>query len=338
MPKKIFYYFILIILATCYLLLNTSYSYAQSVSLGVYPPILQVMIQPGKSLTQVYKVYNSADPIIVSSSIHPFAPLGETGDITLVDCQKIEVIGCESLSWFSFQNANLELSKSFFLGSGRNQELVLKISVPDYAAEGDYYNTLLFTSQAPPQEGEKTSRAQASIGSNILITVSKDGNPNRTIEISEFSAKKKFSILGLEFNLPLFDSFDLIPILLKLSNIGNAYTSISGKIALTGFPGLISKFTVPPQNILAQGSRIVLATPSASLSNNNNSSLLLPKGFYLGRYKLETEIESEQGQVVKKTTSFYALPFKSVTFLIVFIIFVALLSAIYRKVKNDTIV
>lgn len=310
-----------VILVIALFILSTKNIQAQSVSLGVYPPILQVMIQPGKSLTQVYKVYNSADPVIVSSEVLPFTGVSQTGDTELVDCSQVEVIGCESIPWFSFENANLDLGKSFFLGSDRNQEVVLKISIPDYASEGDYYNTLLFTSQAPPGSANNNTRAQASIGSNILITVSKDGNPKRTIEISEFFSKNK--------RFPFFDSFDLIPITLKVSNIGNAYTSVSGKVDLTGFPGLISKYTVPPQNILAQGSRILFATPSSFLTQ-----FTLPKGFYLGKYTLQAEIENQDGQIVKRKIAFFAFPFKlSISMLAVAILYLILL-LLYRKVKK----
>lgn len=301
--------------------------YAQSVSLGIWPPILQVMIQPGKGITQVYKLNNLGDPVIVTSSVVPFVASGEKGGISLIDCSKVEVIGCESLGWFSFQNANLNLGQSFFLGSGRTQEVVLKIGVPDYASEGDYYNTLLFTTQAPPAEAELKSRSTATIGSNILITVSKSGNPTRTINISEFTTKKFFG-------LPVFDSFDTIPITLKVQNTGTAYTGVSGKITLNGFPGLKSDHTIPSQNILAGNTRLLTATPSAKLSSSQ-SSLSLPKGFYFGRYTLEAKVENDAEQSRQAKISFYALPIKFVFYVlltsILFIVSLKLLAKIKRS-------
>lgn len=294
----------IIIIITIITVIRSPITHAQSVSLGLYPPILQVMIQPGKSLTQVYKVNNFGDPVIVSSEVKAFMPEGETGTINLVDCERIEVIGCESLGWFSIQNADLSLGDPFFLGSGRNQEAVLKITVPDYASEGDYYNTLLFTTQAPPQGPEKRSRATATIGSNILITVSKDGNPTREIKIVEFSAKS----VGAS-GLPIFDSFIEIPVTLKVQNTGTAYTSVKGKLALTGFPGLKADYKIPAQNILAGKTRLL------SISPNQEFSLTLPPGFYLGRYNLTTEVENEDGTVKKAQTSFFALPIKFIFFI-----------------------
>ncbi len=80
---------------------------AQGASLSIWPPILTIMSQPGKTITQVYKIQNNGDPVILNSLILPFVASGENGNISLIDCQKVEVISCESLSWFSFQNDNL---------------------------------------------------------------------------------------------------------------------------------------------------------------------------------------------------------------------------------------
>ena len=320
---KLIKFITIIIIITIINVIRPSPAQAQSVDLGVWPPILQIMMQPGKGITQVYKVTNFGDPMIISSSVVPFVPDDEQGNVKLVDCKVVEVIGCESLGWFSFQNANLELGQAFFSGSDRTQEVVLKVAVPEYAAEGDYYNTLLFTTQAPPALGEKRSRATATVGSNILITVSKDGNPTRDIKIVEFSALAKAG----RFTLPIFDSFEPIPVTLRVQNTGNAYTSVSGKIILSGFPGLKSNFSLIPQNILAGSTRLLSATPSASLRTSPSAelfirrsfseggplpaSLVLPQAFYLGRYSLEAAVENKDYDLTKTATiSFYAFPLK----------------------------
>ncbi|MBI2029968.1 hypothetical protein HYT02_06120 [Candidatus Gottesmanbacteria bacterium] len=283
---------------------------AQSVKLGIYPPILQIMIQPGKSITQVYKIDNQSDPAIITSSVVPFSPLDNIGNISLVDCANLAVLGCESLPWISFQNADLRLGQSFFLGSDRQQEVVLKISVPEYAAEGDYYNTILFSTQAPPGSVDSKSRATVTIGSNILITVSKDGNPDRKIVIDKFES------------LHLYDSFDQIPVDISVKNIGQAYTNVKGSVTLSGFPGLQSSFTIPPTNILAGTSRTLFSTPSASVDN----SLTLSKGFYIGKYKLNLFLTSEYGKEAEEQIYFFALPYK-----IILVIFVTFIIFIFMK-------
>lgn len=341
---KLIKFITIIIVITIINIISTRSARAQSIDLGVWPPILQVVIQPGKSITQVYKVTSFGDPAIISSSVTPFVPEDEEGNVKLIDCKTVEVIGCESLNWFSLQNANLELGQAFFLGSDRTQEAVVKIAVPDYASEGDYYNTLLFTTQAAPGLGQKNSRAKVTIGSNILITISKDGNPTRDIKIVEFSTKNFFQLLTSHFSLPVHDSFEPIPVTLRVQNTGNAYTSVSGKITLSGFPGLKSNFSLVSQNILAGSTRLLSATPSAELNNPSSNfslqsptsnvpsptSLILPRGFYLGRYTLEAEVENENGMTKLVKISFYALPLK----IIFWIVLIILISSVIFKFKK----
>lgn len=319
------------------LIFNLRSANAQSVDLGIWPPILQVMIKPGKSITQVYKVKNFADPVIVTSKISAFVP-EEEATVNLIDCDKIEVIGCESLSWFSFENANLSLNDSFFLTTDRVQDLVLKISVPEYVSEGDYYNTLLFTTLAPPSGSENNVKSTAAIASNILITVSKDGNPTRDIRITNFTAKNQITVFGLPITLSLFDSFDQIPVSLKVQNTGTAYTAVKGKIKLSGFPGLQSYFTIPPQNILTNNTRLLIATPSANLIPNTKyeiqNTLLLPHGFYLGRYTLTAEVETSEGQIKKATIHFFAAPVKFILVFLGLFIFLILIKKLIKKYRR----
>ncbi len=306
---------------------------AQGASLSIWPPILTIMSQPGKTITQVYKIQNNGDPVILNSLILPFVASGENGNISLIDCQKVEVISCESLSWFSFQNANLALNQAFFLGSGKTQEVVLKISIPDYAAEGDYYHTLLFTTQASSAYEPNRSRTSLTIGSNILITISKDGNPVRTIKPIEFSAHQVFSFGFFRFSLPIFDSFAQIPVKLRVQNTGQAFTAVSGQISLTGFPGLKSLYQLPSQNILAGTTRLLTASPSGELNYNfHQNTLLLPKGFYLGRYRLTAKLENEEGEKEIKIF-FYALPLK-ISFL--FLCLTTAFMIYYFKIKKKS--
>ncbi len=328
---------------------------AQNISLGIIPPTFQIVIQPGKSLTQVYKIINNGDPVIMSSEIVPFVPSSELGDISLIDCQKIEVIGCESVSWFTFQNADLNINQSFFLNSKKTQEIVLKIAVPDYASEGDYYNTLLFNTQAPPNIGSVQSRAAASIGSNILITVSKDGNPSRSLKITQLASEKTYTLpkfltnlipplSKISLQLNIFDTFDYVPVTLKVANTGTAYTKGKGTIKLNGFPGITGIFSIPDQTILAQKTRLLIATPSAKLpagktglKNNitgNTNTLIFPKAFYIGKYTVVVELVNETDEKASKTIAFYAFPLKISAFTILTLIIISISLKIYPILKK----
>ncbi len=76
---------------------------AQTISLDLYPPLLEVTLQPGKSITQVYKITNNSEQdFIMNSQIVPFEPADELGNVQLNFNNQ-----SPAREWFSFQNADL---------------------------------------------------------------------------------------------------------------------------------------------------------------------------------------------------------------------------------------
>ncbi len=197
---------------------------AQSISLSIYPPLLEVMMQPGKSITQVYKISNDGDTdLVLDSVVVPFRVADEYGNVALGDSQsqgdpaKQALENSQFLSWFYFQNADLSLWQKFVLKAGKTQGIVLKIKVPENALEDDYYVTFLF--QTIPQEvtGQNfDAQTQAKIGGNILLTVSKTGEPPKKAEIAEFSLANPLLQIGRLF---FIDSFDSPVCTLRLANL-----------------------------------------------------------------------------------------------------------------------
>jgi len=106
---------IYLLFALCYLLFAIP-AKAQGLSLGIWPPLLEVTIQPGKSITQVYKLRNTGETdLALTSKIVPFKPEGETGDINFATPGVDLGRHTGSETWFSFQNANLALGEKFLI-------------------------------------------------------------------------------------------------------------------------------------------------------------------------------------------------------------------------------
>ncbi len=73
---------LLLTLTTCYLLLAIP-SFAQSLSLSISPPLLEVVIKPGKSILVAYNIQNSGDPVVLTPKVVSFEPADERGNIRL---------------------------------------------------------------------------------------------------------------------------------------------------------------------------------------------------------------------------------------------------------------
>jgi hypothetical protein len=278
--KKILISIVLFLLALCLL---PSLAHAQTFSLGVYPPLLEVMIQPGKIITQVYKIKNSGTNVILTPHIVPFEVDDEFGNI------KLHQPGANSQtpSWFSLNNADRSLGQSFSLPSGRTQELVLKIKMPPDTKEADHYFSLILTTSPTPPEGTTKTKIQGVIASNILLTISKDGQPRKLAEVVEFRTKK------------LIDSFDQPVFTVKIKNIGKAFFKPIGNISVKN-----ETLDLLEENVLVNSIRQIQCRTSDKVT-----PCQLESKFLMGRYQAVLQF-TVNGESYQAKTIFYALPIK----------------------------
>ena len=307
-------------------------SLAQQVSLSISPPLLELFIKPGKAIMIAYKLDNLGDPTFLNLKILPFEAKDNLGNIRI----KPEFEGPVR---FSLDNANLTLDQPFFLKTNDSQQILLRIRIPENITDGDYYYSLLAETTPPTaSEGIGSARAKATIGSNILVTISNSGNIDIKPKISLFSTRGG---LTLGQNIKVFDSSDKIPVVLTVVNKGKNMMKPEGQISLKGNFGETIKYDIISKNILAESERLLEATPSAQIDCENNrtdaacrvSTSLILSGFFIGKYNLSTEIKfGENSPTIFASTIFYAFPFKIMggiilaTIIIVFII---------KRRKND---
>lgn len=276
--------------------------FAQQVSLSLSPPLIELKIKSGKSLLIAYSLKNSGDPSTLTPYVLPFEPSGQLGNIALKDT-------FEGPIRFNLDNKNLKLNEPFFFKNNQEGQLLLRIRIPEGTPEGDYYYTLLVESK-PSQatEGSTGSVATATIGSNMLITVTNDGATSVQSSVSEFSVLPhyKIKIFGKTYNI--YDSSDIVPVRLVVSNSGKNLITPQGTITLKGPLNSKSKYQILPQNILAESQRLLHATPSAQL--NKTTSLNL-KGFFIGKYDVNGQLNfGESTPTLISNVSFYGIPIK----------------------------
>jgi hypothetical protein len=268
-----------------------SYSaHAQTLSLGIYPPLLEVMIQPGKSITQVYKIKNSGDDTNLIPHLVPFKPTDEFGNIKLLN---YETLDSGVSKWFSLANADRDLGQEIFVPSGKTEELVLKIKVPQNAEEADYYFSLIMTTSPTPPRGETKMGMKAVVASNILLTISKDGKPQKKAEISKFSCQK------------IIDSFDKVVFQVEIKNIGQSYLKPGGNISIYNTIGQLSaNLDLLPENVLVNSTRKIQCQ-----INDKVTPCQLSSRFLVGRFRAKLNL-LVNGQVYQAETVFWAIPIK----------------------------
>jgi len=284
---KSFTLYVLVFSSTLYTLhFGVNPVYAQSLSLSLWPPLLEVMIQPGRSITQVYKLTNSSDhELQITPHIFSFKPQGENGEIQISSKFKVQ---SSKLDFFSFESGE-HFDQAFYLPIGKEREIILEVSIPKGSPENDYYYTLLFSTGSTPGENKQTSSSSiAQIGTNILLTISQNGQPTFLGRILQFSTPK------------IIDSFSPIAFTVRLENWGETFWKPFGKIKVTGILKQKDEISLYEQNILAESSR-KLDIPE-----------IKPK-LPLGPFKASLEFSlGESGpEKLSAETTFWYLPYKA---------------------------
>ena len=287
--------------------------HAQDISLAITPPILEVMIQPGKEITQNYLISNNGSETPLKISIVPFSPSDEYGNVKFADLTNYNDINL--LNWFKIGGMPLDENQKLFLPRGGNQEIILTISPPSDAPEGDYYLTLLFATDSSGIIGGQATHTQAQIGANILLTVSQDGNPRKDAQITLFSAPK------------IIDSLGQIVYIVKIKNTGSAFFKPIGKININHLFGSEETLTLAPQNILASSIREIPCTKDEQLIRCSLTKKVL-FGIYTGNLKFQLDDSKESFEA---STTTIAFPFSIVAALIIVFIITRTIVLKFKK-------
>lgn len=292
---------IVCILNTRYKILDTN-AYAQQITLSMSPPLIETLIKPGKTILIGYTVQNLGDPTTLEFKIRPFTPQGDLGDMNIDD----ELI---SPVRFSLDNTDLELEKPFFIKQKDHEQALVRIRVPEGTPEGDYYFVILATSHPVPAIGGTTSTlAKATIGSTLLVTVTKSGQLESKGRISLFSIQPDFTLKLFGKEYYIVESGSKIPVSLVVQNLGRNLIKPQGEITLRGPMNSKASHALVPQNILASSQRRITAE---NPKNPTEGSSLLLSGYFTGAYTLSTRVHfGENTPQLYASASFIGVPLR----------------------------
>ena len=259
---------------------------AQSLSLSLTPPLTEVMIKPGKTVSQTFTLINNGDDTLIKAE---FKTLNENGNLSDQE-EKI-------IPWLEIASPSL-VAEPFLFKKGEQLKLVVNIHPPADTPQQDYYQSLAFITL--PVAGRHTqSNISQILVSPILVSVTESGLPK--------SAKIA------KFNFPLIiDSFDSLNIDLVLKNTGRAFFHINGQLLLKGLIGRAKYPIIPRIHLSGQEREILLDSPQTKRIS----------GFFLGKYSLIADFALDEGSIkIVEEKVFFALPWKLLVILTVIIIF-----------------
>lgn len=328
MKNVIKYFFILFICVTCYML-HVTWVNAEGLKLELAPSSIEIVAKPNSSINQQYTLTNKGDPIAVKIEVLPFKTKDSTGQVILGN-------GLDGLIGFTLDSQEAQ-SDPILLKTNEVKKLTLGIQVPEGLPEQDYYYSLVVVTNPPPiPEGVVSVRAKITLGSQLFMTVTSNGQVEVKPKMVLFEPISKFKIKIGDTNVHFFDSFGQVPIVLLIDNTGKNLIQAEGTIVEKGFPFGIKKYEIKPQTILAQSQRLFAADSTLAMNNEPTNQLtnnfLTLKGFHLGLYDISASVNAGKGTpMIYGKTFFLALPFKllgSFSLILLFGLF------FYKKIKR----
>lgn len=281
--------------------LRASVVRAQSLQLDVVvsPSVSFLKLQPGSTAVYTVTVENTGQrEVTLQPMIVDFTSDNLTGIPVLQN----------SLSFPYFDDA--DTLPPLTLTPGASAQAKLSITIPAGAPNAEYPMTILFET---PRNSLNTPSgqigSQAQIGSNLIVLVTNDEKTIPDISIESLKTQS------------LVDSFQRITFAPVVRNHSFAGVIASGSAEIKDWRGsTVSSYQLPPQVILGNAARALLATdPQSSniptLEDQEDAGIIQPTyepAFLLGPYWITTTIRAEGSEaplVVTDTRIVIALPF-----------------------------
>jgi len=287
-------FFVFLITLISLFVIYNSVAEAQTLGLSITPPIAEIMIIPGKIVTQTFTITNDGNDGMASIYIIPFKAQGESGNVTL-DEKNAVTAASPYASWFSIISPVSTFGEKFYMAGGQRQEITVKITPPESAAEKDYYFTLLYEldNNIPGGTFPMGPTNQARIGANLILSLSRDGNPAKTAEIVEFKAPK------------IIDSLEKLTFDIRIGNFGSYVFKPDGEITIKPTLGSVETLSLTPLNIISDSVRNIPCLKDENIITCQSSRRVL-----VGVYKSTLEITPDGGgETQSKTVTTVAFPF-----------------------------
>lgn len=271
---------------------------AQDIQLSVSPSVVEMAVQPGKTVTKAFSFTNQGlIDLEVTTRLYEFGADEQTGATNLQ--------GQTDFPYASLVNADLEIGDSFLLPAGEHQQLVLKIALPKDAKTRDWYLTLMAESKPSSQTQLFSANfagsgglVQASLGANVLLRVTNNNQvPLRW---------------DLDLKLPRWiDSLQSLSFYPVVYNLSETYAQPEVTLVILNWRGeIVTEQEGLPQRVLAHSSRQLAASQVRTDDPRSlqGTAFKFDPLFALGRYTFRLSIanNTDGPLIVEKTV--YAWP------------------------------
>lgn len=311
MIKKTFLTILFIVIS---LFLFPAKASAADYNLSLTPPLLRVHIKPGKSISQVFTINNQSktDKILVARLV-PFTAADDLGNPVINPKNTADWLG-----YFSLANSRIRLNEPFTITAGSTEQIVLSLSIPNTAPLEDLYATLMISTYSNSLNKDlQGSNVTATIGSNILVTISSSAFPDTVLKIDSFQPQKG-SLIKIG-NLYFADSLTPLTFTALVHNDGSFLAETKGVFRVTtsrGNPVYLEG--ILPVNVLGKSQRRLV-------NSNGQAFTFTPSLSQIGSHQISLEIHTDNSNTTNSITIFF-FPMKLTLGLILVLLVIFVLS------------
>jgi hypothetical protein len=304
---------------------------ASSVSLGVYPPIIQIdTLSPANISTDIQIQNQGEESQDLSIIIKPFKAKGsENGELSYLFAS--DQFGTDPLmaQRIKIMDGNNQIS-SITLAPKQEKKLKLVVDIPKGETPSDYYFSIIFASNSPVNNGLSASLNTAGIATNVLLSIGP-------------KAKAEGEII--EFSAPFYLESGPVPLTVRLRNQSDFFITPRGSILIKNvFGQTIGKVDLLPVNILAHSVRSIPGSDQFDAKEFKidaaawqEQKALWSEKLLIGPYTANIAIAlTEDGPVLRKTIYFVGFPTQAIIGLILIVIFLLIIGKrLQKKIKNS---
>ncbi|OGH02184.1 MAG: hypothetical protein A2798_03590 [Candidatus Levybacteria bacterium RIFCSPHIGHO2_01_FULL_37_17] len=322
--------FVFLLLSTFYFQLSTRNAFAQSVSLGIFPPVMEIDATSPAEVKSKFSLENpteqSLDIIIQLKAFK--ASTSNNGQIEILDTFE-SFPDPLLINRIKIKDKGISI-RSFTLSPKQKKEFDFEVNIPPNEAKGDYYFTVFFATNPKPDTISNSSLASAGVAMNVLLSVGPKGETKGFID---------------KFSSPLFIDSGPVPFTVQVENASDHFVPINGEIIIENLFGQkVGKVKLLSVNVLAGSQRLIpdetqIKVDSAefkeiekTITSSNYPVAIWPEKFLIGPYKANLSLTfGENGEKFSRSVSFFAFP---ATYLAVILIVLGIVVFIVLRVKN----
>lgn len=290
----------IIFLFTCLMLFGIhNKALAQSVNLGIFPPIMQIETTPPTEVKSKFYIQNDGDGILnLNIEIKAFKPSSSNdGQVEILETTE-NFPDPLLINRVKIKDKGVAI-KSITLSPKQRKELDFEITIPPNEAKGDYYFTLFFVNVPSASILTNSTLTSGGVAMNVLLSVGPKGETKGFID---------------KFSAPLFVDNGPVPFTVQAENQSDHFVNVNGSIVIENMFGQkVGKIDLLPVNILSGSQRLIPDSKNADL---NAKAYPYPvaiwaENFLIGPYKATLTLGfSDTEQKFSRTISFFAFPVK----------------------------